>query len=105
MMKLDRNKPFGHVMGHSKAQFEQNGVLFDGQGQPVKEVREIAVKNSREDVRTFLLSALAGGQVSQNNLYRDSQARGFVWSDVKEKAAELNIRQRNDRGVFVWSLT
>lgn len=38
-MKLDKNKPFGTVHGGiNGASFEQDGVIFDAQGEPLIEV-------------------------------------------------------------------
>lgn len=34
-MRLDRSKPYGEIYGDTRFAFEQNGVLFRGDGMPV----------------------------------------------------------------------
>ncbi|MDD5084204.1 MAG: hypothetical protein PHT88_04755 [Candidatus Moranbacteria bacterium] len=36
-MKLDKSKPYGSVHGDSKAAFEQDGVLFDADGEALQD--------------------------------------------------------------------
>lgn len=35
MKKLDKKKPFGKVCGAGKARYEQDGLLFDANGDPL----------------------------------------------------------------------
>lgn len=46
-VRLDTNRPFGRVIGHLGAMYEQDGKLFDAKGEPlVKEVPIVELPNT-----------------------------------------------------------
>jgi len=110
MTKLDQAKPFGQIWGHQIALFEQDGVMFDGAGNPINEIPEDEPEDEPgkpEDtspINTFVVTALAGGPVPQAAIYKDAQAAGLNWDMVKTEAAKLGVRIEVVKSKAVWSL-
>ncbi len=106
---FDNNKPYGLIFGHSRALYEQGGVLFDARENHVVDDDE---ENSEEEdqrdesgVAGFVTSMLAGGPVTQANMYREAQLRQLSWEEIKKAAAVLGVAIQQVKGKAVWSLT
>jgi hypothetical protein len=116
-MKLDLTKPHGTVWGVHEAVYEQGGMLFGADGEPLgarAEAKALVPVNAldnapvessvKQAIQDFLKHHLSGGPVSKNNLYRESQTEGFVFADVKSEAADMRIGITKKAGIEMWQL-
>jgi hypothetical protein len=107
-MKLDPSKPHGTIWGHPQALYEQNGVLFDGGGNPLKPdvtvVEPEEEEEERESFDAFVRNILDGGPIAQSDVYKEAQAKNLNWAEVKNAAALIPVKIVAIKGKPVWSL-
>lgn len=114
IMKFDPKKPHGAIWGHPTAAYEQDGVLFAGDGSVVvsgvpaiaDEIPETADSSGTPE-SDFVRSMLSGGQVAQSNIYKECGFRGLDWAKVKTAAADQGVKMSDGRakGGSIWSVT
>ncbi len=110
-MKLDKSKPYGTVMGHPSASFEQDGKLFDGEGYELSEKKvvsakveaEVVARNINESI-AFLKKFLSGGAVSETKIKVEGENKGFSWDDIKSAQAKVNLRLYKQGTATMWKL-
>lgn len=111
-MQLDKSKPFGTVIGHATARFEQDGTLFDAAGRPLgtpaqthlEQADKIIETDAVESARLFLLNVLRGGPLSKSTLYKVAEENNQLWSDVSKAAIILNITKFTFNKSTMWKL-
>lgn len=62
MSKLDRSRPYGTVHGDSAAIYEQDGILFDGAGNPITKDSVSATPGSVAGAADAILSVKPEGR-------------------------------------------
>jgi hypothetical protein len=126
--KFDPKKPHGLIYGSADAQYEQDGVLYAGDGQVVSEPgQEIKPKQapkatkvadtkpeapksleqaskSAGSVAEFLTNLLLGGPVLQVNIKREAESANQPWADVQSMCAEMNIEKIKKGTLVMWKL-
>ena len=108
-MKLDTRKPYGTITGHPRARYEQAGVLFNNEGEPIGgDVQEIDLAEDEETIlpekepinnnqrdfsyasaEAFLKNILAEGPLTRSVVFRECSANNQEWEKVKEAFAAL----------------
>ncbi len=110
-MKLDMKRPYGLIYGHSFAQYEQDGKLFDSTGlllvesehAPEPKPTSEETKFSEAQARAFLTGILAGGPILRSAVYRECEANNQNWDDVRTVFAQIGYEQKIRNGIF-WKL-
>lgn len=101
MIALNRKRPYGVIVGHEWARYEQEGVLFDGNGNTqessalIERVSRRSKKDPEQDLklenaREFLRNLLAGGPVDKSAVYRECENNNQEWDSVKKAFALMN---------------
>ena len=120
-MNFDPKKPYGTVIGHHSARFEQGGRMFDGSGKslydpeedeevrftpaiiiPVADVqeRDFALDNARD----FLTNILKDGALPRSTIFKECAANNQDWDKVKTAFADLEGDVLTRRNVIHWKL-
>lgn len=113
MKKLDFSKPYGMIFGGTRGEcFEQDGIVFDRQGLPVKAEVESTVTDSRviptdslDSAKAFLKQILKKGPVSKPAVFKEANNNNQNWADVTQAAVELKITKFNYKDIEQWKLT
>ena len=110
-MQLDRSRPFGTIVGHPFAKYEQDGQLFDGRGSAIAPPKLVAVEKDRiietDDVdsgRLFLLNILKSGPLSKSAVYKVAEENNQSWDAVNKAAALLKIVKFSYNKATMWKL-
>lgn len=115
-MKLNRKEPYGEVYGHAWAAYEQGGVLFDGAGEPLQEVKPLQQEplsiTSFDDspnyqgmqARDFLNGILKEGPLTQSAVFKECEANNQDWESVKTAFAAMGGQTFKQRNGFYWKL-
>ena len=114
-MKLDTSKPHAVVYGHLEASYEQNGILYDGGGNPLQppkpeqakaKAKEIIVEHDGvENAKEFLKNILKQGPLSKSTVFKTAEDNNQKWEHVKDAASLLNIAKVHAKGLEVWKLS
>lgn len=112
MLQLDQSRPFGTVVGHATAKFEQDGTLFDARGSAlgreepdvVKQQDMVIETDAVDSARLFLLNVLAGGPLSKSTLYKVADENNQSWNDVTKAATLLGITKFTYNKATMWKL-
>jgi hypothetical protein len=113
MTKLDRKKPYGTIVGHAFAQFEQDGLLFDGAGNSVsspppqkKSAVEAHVLETDAVVsaKAFLKNILTGTTLTKSVIYKTAEENNQSWDAVKTAAADIGVVKFTYSGKEQWKL-
>ena len=109
-MKLDKSKPYATVYG-GEAVFEQNGVAFDGAGNPLTPAPLQSVKRDMlivtdkiESARLFVLNILKTGPLSKSVVYKVASDNNQAWEDVKAAAELLGVVVYQYQKAQMWKL-
>ena len=105
-MKLDRQKGYGQIWGHSQAMFEQDGMLFNCAGNAIA-ASAVEVKTSApvlaKGATEFLRALLHDGAVPATQIRADAEAAGYSWRTVQRVKAALGVLAvKEGRGGWVW---
>jgi hypothetical protein len=110
-VKLDRTKPFGTVVGHKVAKFEQNGLLFNASGELVDPPKvapvqpDLIVETDQVDSgRLFLLNILKGGPLSKSAVYKIAEENNQSWDSVNKAATLLGVVKFSYNKATMWKL-
>lgn len=115
-MKFDPKKPYGTITNHDWARYEQNGVLYDMQGQtrfeldiqPEEVVQEIELTDQKDfgvnNAKDFLTNILADGSLPRSVIFKECAANNQDWEKVKTAFAELGGEAVTRRNVIHWKL-
>jgi hypothetical protein len=116
-MKLNRSQPFGTIVGHEWARHEQNGILFDSDGN-ARETEAVINRASRKSkskpdteqelkIRSaveFLKTLLSGGPMEKPIVYREAQNNNQVWEHVRTAFARLRGQEIMRGEAKLWKL-
>ena len=110
-MPFNPNRPYGTVVGHAYASFEQDGVLYDIEGEPLgggPEIIEAAQTRAAipapSDALTFLRDLLSGGPVDKSAVYREVELQKQNWDDVRSAFLALSGSSYKLKGTTYWRL-
>jgi hypothetical protein len=118
-MKFDPKKPHGVITGHSWARFEQNGILYNQQGEPEvtldvvedaePEEIEVLVEVNEKDfelnnAKDFLKNILADGPLPRSVIFKECSANNQQWEKVKTAFADMGGEALTRRNVIHWKL-
>jgi hypothetical protein len=116
--KLDTKRPYGTVIGHDWAKFEQDGNLYDFSGrvpgqvylddedEPPKaatepvEGRDFALENAKE----FLKNLLSGGPITKSAVFKEAENNNQVWDKVQSAFAQMNGEKVKRGNWTLWKL-
>ena len=111
--KLDVTQPYGTVVGHDLARYEQNGLLYSATmellGTPP--TVEAKVKDSRiimtdavASGKAFLMTVLKGNALRKAAVFKEAEANNQPWDAVKDAAIEMGIVKFKYQGQETWKL-
>lgn len=117
-MKFDPKKPYGVITNHEWARFEQDGILYDCQGNPrmdfdivedePKEVEIIFSKEKKDyslnNAKDFLTNILADGPLARSVIFKESSNNNQDWEKVKTAFADLGGEAFQRRNIIHWKL-
>lgn len=115
MRKLDATKSYGTVTNHpSGAVFEQDGVLFGGNGLPIGEQLEekpkaapakarLSVQDTEISPATFLRKLLKEGGMRKNVVFKESELQGQSWDAVQKSFLEIGQAYTQGK-TLMWKL-
>jgi hypothetical protein len=116
-MKFDLKKPHGTITNHPWAHFEQNGILYDIQGQPMDQIQpeetvdeetELPITNEKDysldQARDFLTNILADGPLARSVIFKECSVNNQNWEKVKTAFADLGGEVLTRRNVIHWKL-
>lgn len=120
-MKFDPKKPHGVITNHDWARYEQDGVLYDIQGQPMDQVEEdtdpalveidlhdpvVSVQKDFElnNAKDFLTNILADGALPRSVVFKECAANNQNWEKVKTAFADMSGEVSKRRNVLHWKL-
>ncbi len=110
-MKLDRTKPFGTIVGHKVAKFEQNGLLFNVRGELIDAPKaapvqpDLVIETDQVDSgRLFLLNILKSGPLSKSAVYKVAEENNQSWDSVSKAAALLGVVKFSYNKATMWKL-
>lgn len=114
-MKLNKQRPYGTVFGHDTAVFEQDGLLFDGAGEPLGgeqsrvPVKESAVASKTQakiaSARAFLENILSGGALDKSVIFKEAENNNQHWGDVKTAFAQMEGKTFKRGAVTLWHIS
>jgi hypothetical protein len=109
--KFDPTKPYGAVYGHPDASYEQNGILYGGEGEivggsgsTVKESKKPVKELNSSGLAEFLTGLLEGGPIMQVNIKRESEKAGHAWDDILSMSAEMGLKKFKKGVAMMWQL-
>jgi hypothetical protein len=113
--KFDPTKNHGVIYNHPAAMFEQNGILYDGVGEPIEQAKPKSTTPYKQPVaktkiaknvtpEDFLSDILDGGPVTQANVKKESELRKLDWSDIQMAAITMNIEKFKKGSTNMWKL-
>lgn len=118
--KFDPSKPHAMVYGHPDALYEQDGILYGGDNNPVEDnegrrgdapkaskkasAPKVKADEEKSPVALFLSELLEGGPLLQNNVKKEAEKAGLEWSDVLSTAAEMSIQKYKSGIANMWKL-
>lgn len=119
-MKFDPKKPYGVITNHSWAKYEQNGILYDTQGNTMDQVNddddvdeleediEPSKKSTRdfayEQAQAFLKTILEGGPVARSAVFKECQANNQNWEKIKTAFSDMGGEALKRRNIIHWKL-
>lgn len=117
-MKFDPKKPYGMITGHAWARYEQNGVLYDSQGNPETrdlEIEEIEVPEEIKlevggkdfelnNAKDFLKNILADGALARSVIFKECSANNQQWEKVQTAFAEIGGEVSKRGNALYWKL-
>ena len=113
-LKFDPKKPYGMITNHSWAKYEQDGILYDGQGQPMDQVGEEENYDLPEppkekifdlnQARDFLTNILADGPLARSVIFKECNSNNQNWEAVKTAFADMGGEAVTKRNVIHWKL-
>lgn len=120
-MKFDPKKPYGVITGHAWARYEQNGILYDTQGnsefqeivdfeeaEAPKEVEVIFSKEKKDfalsNATDFLMNILADGPLARSVVFKECSANNQDWEKVKTAFADMGGETTQRRNILYWKL-
>jgi hypothetical protein len=116
-MKFDPKKPHGVITNHDWARYEQDGVMYDWQGQPrvidtVEETEpeeiELVEVNEKDfelsNARDFLNNFLADGPLPRSVIFKECSANNQNWEKIKTAFADMGGETLTRRNVIHWKL-
>lgn len=123
-MKFDPKQPYGLIMNHPWARYEQGGILFDYEGKraddeiikadQVAELEELEeaetpVNNNLRDfayanAEAFLKNILAEGPLARSSIFREASHNNQNWEKVKTAFADLGGEVSTRKNVIHWKL-
>jgi len=120
-MKFDPKKPHGVITNHEWARFEQDGVLYDCQGEPMDQIQPEIVETIEKDepeviasaekkdfqlnqAQDFLKNILADGPLARSVLFKECQSNNQSWEKVKTAFANLGGEATKRRNIIYWKL-
>lgn len=117
-MKFDPKKPHGTITNHEWARFEQNGILYDQQGQSritldvveedepeeigvvIENKNDFTVKNAKD----FLTNILADGSLPRSVIFKECNTNNQDWDSVKTAFSDMGGEALKRRNVIHWKL-
>lgn len=120
-MKFDPKKPYGLITNHAWARYEQDGILYDCQGNPMDQINEqvvieepvvetieqnfivkkdFALKNAED----FLSNILADGPLPRSTVFKETSSNNQNWDKVKTAFAEMGGETLQRKNVLYWKL-
>jgi len=114
-MKFDPKKPYGLITNHAWARYEQDGVLYDIQGEPMDQVAEqqeapeIIFSVEKKDfgidnAKQFLTNILADGPLPRSVVFKESENNNQSWESVKTAFADIGGEVIKRRNILHWKL-
>ena len=116
-IKLDRTQPYGTIVGHSLAQYEQDGHLYDAVGDIIGHRPEYTLDamisrgerapDSVENAKAFLLQILGSGPVPKSIVYKEAEQNNQPWAEVTKAFEVLGAQAIKGAGKgspTVWKL-
>lgn len=110
-MNLDKTKAYGTIHGHAQAMYEQNGVLFDSDGDQLsKDKKKDAVNDSTdndlvlENAKSFLQNILDGGAVSKIRVMREAENNNQSTDAVSTASTLMSIKKYQQGTTEMWKL-
>lgn len=117
MLNFDPKKPHGVITNHSWAKYEQNGILYNSQGQPMDQIVEVeedqeydlpvAPKERVFDLnqaKDFLTNILHDGPLARSVIFKECNANNQNWEAVKTAFADMGGEAVTKRNVIHWKL-
>jgi hypothetical protein len=119
MSKMNLKAPYGAVYGHDTASYEQNGVLYDAEFNPLTPLskKEAAKPTSEEptlkqelaspklrDAEEFLKNILQHNPLSKAVVYKEAESNNQNWDTVKDAFISLGIIKIVLKGTELWKL-
>ena len=110
---IDFTKPYGTILGHAWARFEQGSTLYDCDGKSYDEQStdrqehagfNVTESNLTENAREFLMKILAEGPMKRTEVNKESDLKGYNWLHVKGAASELKVSAYKIRDNIMWRL-
>jgi hypothetical protein len=113
--KLDRERPYATIVGHSIARYEQNGLLYAGNDELIGTPKTVAASVQVEDSSRIMTDSLAGamlflrnvlkeGPLSKAVVYKESENNLQFWDSVRDAALELKVHKFTYKGNEMWKL-
>lgn len=115
-MPLDIKRGYGLITGHPWARYEQDGVLYDAQGNDPQDEPESPEENQQEapepgardfaleNAKDFLKTVLNGGPVTKSAVYRACEMNNQNWEKVQEAFAQLKGEVVRNGNWTLWKL-
>ena len=110
-MDFDKTKPYGTVVGHENAHYEQNGRLYTATGQPVdvleltRNAKDLLIPTPEVDSATaFLQQVLKAGPLSKAALFKVAGESNQQWAEVQKAAALMDVVKFKYQTQETWKL-
>lgn len=117
-MKFDSKKPYGTITNHPYARYEQDGILFDLQYQPIDQnetnktdkydylpvtTKKVESDFNSNQAKAFLKNILKDGQLARSVVFKECENNNQDWESVKSAFAELGVSVMR-RNILYWKL-
>lgn len=115
MSNLDKSLPYATILGHATARYEQNGLLYAGNGELIGTHKTVAVSSSVSESSRIMTDSLAGailflknmlreGSLSKATVYKEAENNLQPWDSVRDAALELKVHKFKYKGSETWKL-
>ena len=111
--KLDMTKPYGTVVGHDVARYEQNGLLYGATMEligthPTVEAKvadsRVIMTDAVSSAKAFLQQVLKDTALRKAAIFKEAEANNQNWDAVKDAANVIGVVKFKYQGSETWKL-
>ena len=105
---MDKDRSHATIYGHPTAVFEQDGILYDGAGNPLKPPKktkgDVIETAGVEKAKEFLQHVLKENPLSKAAIFKASEESNQNWNEVRDAFLALGVQKFQYQNMEMWKL-